>query len=89
VGAERPEAIILVRVHDTQPRVHRRWGMTLEMTSNELFRRVALDAIDVLDLPPLPAPSDAPDEPGTAPSMQPVGPDTAATAEPPPIAAGP
>ncbi|HLB44474.1 MAG TPA: penicillin-binding protein 2 [Candidatus Limnocylindrales bacterium] len=89
VGAERPEAIILVRVHDTQPRVHRRWGMTLEMTSNELFRRVALDAIDVLDLPPLPAPSDAPDEPGTAPSMQPAGPDTAATAEPPPIAAGP
>lgn len=54
VGAERPEAIILVRIHQTEPRVERRWGMSLEMTSNELFRRVALDTISVLDLPPLP-----------------------------------
>jgi len=54
VGATRPEAVILVRIHDTEPRVKRRWGMSLELTSNELFRRVALDAISVLDLEPVP-----------------------------------
>jgi cell division protein FtsI/penicillin-binding protein 2 len=53
VGAERPEAVILVRIHDTEPRVHKRWGWTLELTSNELFRRVALDTIDALDIAPL------------------------------------
>ncbi len=53
VGAERPEAIIIVRIHDTEPHVPKKWGMSLEMTSNELFRRIALDTISVLDLPPL------------------------------------
>jgi stage V sporulation protein D (sporulation-specific penicillin-binding protein) len=54
VGNDKPEAIILVRIHDTIPRVPVSWGMTLEMTSNELWRRVALDAISTLDLQPLP-----------------------------------
>jgi len=54
VGNPMPEAIILVRIHDTIPRVPVRWGMTLEMTSNELWRRVAMAAIQTLDLPPLP-----------------------------------
>jgi cell division protein FtsI/penicillin-binding protein 2 len=54
VGNPQPEAIILVRIHDTIPRVPKKWGMSLEMTSNELWRRVAMDAISVLDLPPLP-----------------------------------
>jgi len=54
VGNPMPEVIVLVRIHDTIPRVPVRWGMTLEMTSNELFRRVALDAISVLDLASLP-----------------------------------
>ncbi|MEO6350345.1 MAG: penicillin-binding protein 2 [Candidatus Limnocylindrales bacterium] len=53
VGAERPEAVILVRIHDTVPRVKVNWGMTLEMTSNELFRRVALDTIAALEIPAL------------------------------------
>ena len=53
VGAERPEAVILVRIHDTEPRVRRSWGLSLEITSNELFRRVAQDTIDVLEIPPL------------------------------------
>ena len=52
VGGRQPEAVIVVRIHDTEPRVERRWGMTLEMTSNELFRRVALETIDVLDIAP-------------------------------------
>jgi cell division protein FtsI/penicillin-binding protein 2 len=53
VGAERPEAVILVRIHETIPNVRRHWGMTLEMSSNELFRRVAVDAIAALEIPPL------------------------------------
>lgn len=53
VGAEQPEAVIVVRIHDTKPRIKRNWGMTLEMTSNALFRRVALDVISVLEIPPL------------------------------------
>lgn len=54
VGAERPEAVILVRIHDAEPTVKRNWGMTLEMTSNALFRRVAVDTIAALEIPPLP-----------------------------------
>jgi cell division protein FtsI (penicillin-binding protein 3) len=55
VGAERPEAVILVRIHDTEPSVHRRGRMTLEMTSNALFRRVAQGTIEALDIEPLPS----------------------------------
>jgi cell division protein FtsI/penicillin-binding protein 2 len=66
VGATRPEAIILVRIHEAEPRVRKRWGMALELTSNELFRRVALDTISVLDLQPLPG-----HDPLTDPSLEP------------------
>jgi len=45
--------VILVRIHDTVRRGKVNWGMTLEMTSNELFRRVALDTITALEIPPL------------------------------------
>jgi cell division protein FtsI/penicillin-binding protein 2 len=68
VGNDKPEAIILVRIHDTIPRVPKKWGMSLEMTSNELWRRVALDAISVLDLPPLPGYDDSPTDPAGLPS---------------------
>jgi cell division protein FtsI/penicillin-binding protein 2 len=72
VGNPKPEAIILVRIHDTIPRVPKKWGMSLEMTSNELWRRVAMDAISVLDLPPLPGYDGAqvgdPYDPPTQPS---------------------
>ena len=76
VGNGKPEAIILVRIHDTIPRVPVSWGMTLEMTSNELWKRVAMDAINVLDLPPLPGyvgPSGA--DPANLPTL-PTGPAT-------------
>lgn len=80
VGAERPAAMILVRIHDTQPGVHKRWGWTLELTSNELFRRVAVDTINALGIQPLPGtyPTDGtPDstdltEPATTPQPVPV-----------------
>jgi cell division protein FtsI/penicillin-binding protein 2 len=53
VGGDRPEAVILVRIHDTEPTVQRKWGKTLEMTSNALFRRVAQDVISVMEIPPV------------------------------------
>jgi cell division protein FtsI (penicillin-binding protein 3) len=55
VGAERPEAVIVVRIHEAQPEGRGRDQYRIELTSNELFRRVALDTIDALDIPPLPA----------------------------------
>ena len=63
VGGDKPEAVILVRIHDTEPTVQRKWGRTLEMTSNALFRRVAQDVISVLEIPAVgsvPAPTDEP-----------------------------
>jgi len=73
VGSDKPEALILVRIHDTEPHVKRNWGMTLEMSSNELFRRVAVDTIEALDIPPL-AP-DSPDQEAPA-SITPYPPGT-------------
>jgi cell division protein FtsI/penicillin-binding protein 2 len=78
IGNPDPQLIILVRIHDTEPHVRKSWGMTLEMTSNELFRHVALDAIAALDIPPLPGyqaptPGETP-----APSNVPAGKGSAA-----------
>jgi cell division protein FtsI/penicillin-binding protein 2 len=61
VGSERPEAVVLVRVHEAEPYIRKRWGMSLLMSSNELFRRVAQDVITVLDIPPLPGSDPTPD----------------------------
>ena len=67
VGAERPEAVIVVRIHEAEPTVKKRFGHVLEMTSNELFRRVAQDVIEALDLQPLDVPEfPAPVEPSEA-----------------------
>ncbi len=54
IGNPDPQAIILVRIHDTEPHVKVSWGMTLQETSNELFRHVGLDTIAALDIPALP-----------------------------------
>jgi cell division protein FtsI/penicillin-binding protein 2 len=61
VGGNRPEAVIMVRIHDTEPTVERKWGKTLEMTSNALFRRVAQDVISVMEIPPVETGSPEPD----------------------------
>ena len=60
VGAEKPEAIIMVSINEAQPQGRGLAQYKIALTSNELFRRVALDTIDVLDIPPLPA--DAPQQ---------------------------
>jgi cell division protein FtsI/penicillin-binding protein 2 len=54
VAGQDSEVVIVVRIHETKPRVHRQWGMSLEQTSNELFRRVGEAAIAALDMQPRP-----------------------------------
>jgi cell division protein FtsI/penicillin-binding protein 2 len=61
VGRREPEVIIVVRIHEAEPRVEHPWGMGLEMSSNELFRRIAQDAVQALDIPPLDTPEIVPD----------------------------
>ncbi len=72
VGGQRPEAVVLVRVHETEPYIRKRWGLSLLMSSNELFRRVAQDIITVLDIQPLPGSNPLPDfEPQPSAPAQP------------------
>ena len=52
VGGDEPELVIVVRIHDAAPLIEESWGMSLEVTSSELFRRIAQNAIEVLDIPP-------------------------------------
>ena len=61
VGSERPEAVILVRISEAEGYTRTRWGMSLLMSSNELFRRVAQDVITVLDIEPAPGSDPTPD----------------------------
>jgi len=86
VGAERPEAVILVRIHQAEPSGRGVNQYKLELTSNELFRRVAMDAIDVLDIPPLPAGAPQQTEEPSVGVPSPGRPEVDATA--PPMAAG-
>jgi cell division protein FtsI/penicillin-binding protein 2 len=67
VGADAPGLIVVVRIHEAEPTVRRKSGSVLpEVQSFDLFRRIAQEAIAVLDMPPLPGfdptavPSDAP-----------------------------
>jgi cell division protein FtsI/penicillin-binding protein 2 len=86
VGSDRPEAVIVVRIHEAQPEGRGRDQYRIELTSNELFRRVALDTIDVLGIPPLPGgvPQQTAEPAVGVPAN---GPEVDATA--PPMAAGP
>lgn len=72
VGRERPDAVIVVRIHEAEPSVKRRFGYVLQLTSNELFRRVAQDVIEVFDLAPLASTSG---EPSAEQGHQPSGDD--------------
>ncbi len=51
VGGDRPEAIIAVRIHETDPEIAGPGDLRLQITSYELFRRVARGVINVLDIP--------------------------------------
>lgn len=62
VGRDRPQAVIMTRIHETRPHVARVGDFRLGITSYELFRRIAIDTIDALDIPP----AEPPPSTGTA-----------------------
>ena len=49
---DRPAAIVAIRIGQAKPRVAGQGLLQLKITSYELFRRVALDIIDTLGIPP-------------------------------------
>ncbi len=52
VGARRPEAVIAVRIAEAKPDILGQGELALEVTSYELFRRIARAAIRHLDIEP-------------------------------------
>jgi cell division protein FtsI/penicillin-binding protein 2 len=53
VGRDRPQAIVVTRIHEARPDVARVGDFRMGITSYELFRRIAIDIIDALDIPPV------------------------------------
>jgi stage V sporulation protein D (sporulation-specific penicillin-binding protein) len=51
VGNEHPGAVVAVRIHHTRPKVLGQGILQLEISSYELFRRIALDVIRTLGIP--------------------------------------
>ncbi len=60
VGRKAPEVVVAVRIEEGRPTVQRVGYIELPVESFELFRRIATDAMTILDLPALPAATDAP-----------------------------
>lgn len=56
VGQQVPQAIVVTRIHDAQPQVLGVGDFKLGITSYELFRRIAVDTMVALDIPPLESP---------------------------------
>ena len=55
IGRGQPELIVAVRIEEARPSVVRRGFIELPVMSFELFRRVATNAMSILDLPDPPA----------------------------------
>jgi cell division protein FtsI/penicillin-binding protein 2 len=51
IGRERPDVIIAVRIEEARPTTIRRGEIELPVMSYELFRRIATNAMTLLDLP--------------------------------------
>lgn len=51
VGGDVPEAVVAVRIHETDPVIKGDGDLRLNITSYELFRRIARDVIATLDVP--------------------------------------
>ncbi|HEY4633763.1 MAG TPA: penicillin-binding protein 2, partial [Candidatus Limnocylindrales bacterium] len=51
IGKKKPELIVAVRINEARPRVRGQGDLSLPVMSFELFRRVATDAITLLDKP--------------------------------------
>ncbi|MDQ3870240.1 MAG: penicillin-binding transpeptidase domain-containing protein, partial [Chloroflexota bacterium] len=52
VGQSGPDAVIAVQIHRARPLVKGQGDFRLPITSYELFRRIAVDTIGALDIPP-------------------------------------
>jgi cell division protein FtsI/penicillin-binding protein 2 len=55
IGKKKPELIVAIRINEARPNVKRAGNLSLPVMSFELFRRVATDAITLLDKPTPPA----------------------------------
>ncbi|HEV8053248.1 MAG TPA: penicillin-binding protein 2, partial [Candidatus Limnocylindrales bacterium] len=66
VGADRPEAIIVTRIEEAEPTVLGTGNLDLGIESYELFRRIAVDTMTALDVPPLPVPDEPAGQPDDA-----------------------
>jgi cell division protein FtsI/penicillin-binding protein 2 len=53
VGQQAPQAIIALRIHNAKPEIAGIGDFRLGITSFELFRHIATDTVDSLDIPPL------------------------------------
>jgi len=66
IGKEAPRLVVAVRINEARPSVRGFGALDLPVMSFELFRRVATDAITMLDIPPDPPvaaePSPSPDQ---------------------------
>lgn len=50
VGNDEPQAVVAVRIHEADPDIHGYGDLRLEITSYELFRRIARDIIATQDM---------------------------------------
>jgi cell division protein FtsI/penicillin-binding protein 2 len=64
IGRKAPEVLVAVRIEEAKPSVVRVGRIELPVMSFELFRRIATNAMTMLDLPEPPAPDPSP---GTSP----------------------
>jgi cell division protein FtsI/penicillin-binding protein 2 len=76
IGKTRPEVIVAVRIEEAHPSVLRQGLIVLPVMSYELFRRIATNAMNILDLQtagtqPVPSASGAAD--GTSTDLPPAG----------------
>ena len=81
LGREHPELIIAVEIDHSRPDIIAQGVFQQNITSNELFRRIGRDAIQALDMAPLPASS--PKAPTPTPTLPPGDPTPAPTVAPP------
>lgn len=51
-GRTTPEAVIAVRIHETRPNIRGQGDFELGITSYQLFRRIAIDTLNALDVLP-------------------------------------
>jgi cell division protein FtsI/penicillin-binding protein 2 len=70
VGGETPNAVVVTHIGEASPKVIKQGDLELGITSYQLFRRIARDAIYTLDLPRLGDPGAGMPEPGSAAQKQ-------------------